>query len=116
MNKPVEPGLTAAAPYAPQFLYIDGEFIGADQRAGQDVRNPATGQAIGRLPHAPPDDLQRALKAAERAFATWKGQLADGSGRPFCAGSATCRASAPPTSAAISRSTWANRWPRRSAK
>ena len=72
MNKPVEPGLTAATPYAPQFLYIDGEFIGADQRPGQDVRNPATGQTIGRLPHATPDDLQRALKAAERAFITWK--------------------------------------------
>ncbi|MDE1951004.1 MAG: aldehyde dehydrogenase family protein, partial [Burkholderiales bacterium] len=72
MNKPAEAGAVAPASYAEQFLYIDGEFIGADARPGQDVRNPATGQVIGRLPHATPDDLQRALKAAERAFSTWR--------------------------------------------
>ncbi len=72
MNKPVEAGLLTAQPYADQFLYIDGEFIGADARPGQEVRNPATGRVIGRLPHASADDLQRALQAAERAFRSWK--------------------------------------------
>ena len=72
MNQPVDSGLLAASPYPAQFLYIDGDFIGAEARPGQDVRNPATGKVIGRLPHATPEDLQRALQAAERAFVSWR--------------------------------------------
>ena len=33
-------------------LYIDGQFIGAEGRKEQDVFNPATGEVIGKLPHA----------------------------------------------------------------
>ena len=53
-------------------LYIDGQFINAEGRREQDVFNPATGQVIGKLPHATPEDLNRALAAAARAFETWK--------------------------------------------
>jgi succinate-semialdehyde dehydrogenase/glutarate-semialdehyde dehydrogenase len=53
-------------------LYIDGEFIQGGGRREQDVLNPATGQAIGKLPHATREDLDRALAAAARSFATWK--------------------------------------------
>jgi succinate-semialdehyde dehydrogenase/glutarate-semialdehyde dehydrogenase len=53
-------------------LYIDGEFIQGGGRREQDVLNPATGQAIGKLPHATREDLDRALAAAARAFTTWK--------------------------------------------
>jgi succinate-semialdehyde dehydrogenase/glutarate-semialdehyde dehydrogenase len=53
-------------------LYIDGEFIHGGGRREQDVLNPATGQAIGKLPHATREDLDRALAAAARSFATWK--------------------------------------------
>nr|MBF0684488.1 aldehyde dehydrogenase family protein [Pseudomonas sp.] len=52
-------------------LYIDGEFIHGDRKE-QDVVNPATGEVIGRLPHATRDDLDRALQAAQRAFAEWR--------------------------------------------
>ncbi len=52
-------------------LFIDGEFISADRKT-QDVRNPATGEVIGKLPHATRADLDRALAAAQRAFGTWK--------------------------------------------
>lgn len=52
-------------------LYIDGEFIHAD-REQQDVVNPATGEVIGKLPHASRDDLDRALAAAQRALAEWR--------------------------------------------
>ena len=52
-------------------LYIDGEFISADRKT-QDIRNPATGEVIGKLPHATRADLDRALAAAQRAFVTWK--------------------------------------------
>lgn len=53
-------------------LYIDGEFIQGGDRHEQDVFDPATGQVIGKLPHATRADLDRALAAAQRAFETWK--------------------------------------------
>ena len=53
-------------------LYIDGEFIKGGGRREQDVLDPATGDLIGRLPHATTADLDRALGAAQRAFDSWK--------------------------------------------
>jgi succinate-semialdehyde dehydrogenase/glutarate-semialdehyde dehydrogenase len=53
-------------------LYIDGEFIEGGGRVEQPVLDPATGKVIGRLPHATRADLDRALEAAQRAFATWR--------------------------------------------
>jgi succinate-semialdehyde dehydrogenase / glutarate-semialdehyde dehydrogenase len=53
-------------------LYIDGEFIKGGGRREQDVFDPATGESIGKLPHATRDDLDRALTAAARAFETWR--------------------------------------------
>ena len=53
-------------------IYIAGEFIGGDGRREQDVFDPATGDLLGKLPHASQADLDRALVAAERAFQTWR--------------------------------------------
>jgi succinate-semialdehyde dehydrogenase/glutarate-semialdehyde dehydrogenase len=53
-------------------LYIDGEFLSGEGRREQDVLNPATGEVIGKLPHATRADLDRALAAAARAFESWK--------------------------------------------
>jgi len=53
-------------------LYIDGEFIKGGGRREQDVINPATQEVLGKLPHATPEDLDRALAAAQRAFESWK--------------------------------------------
>ncbi|PJX27749.1 NAD-dependent succinate-semialdehyde dehydrogenase [Advenella sp. S44] len=53
-------------------LYIDGEFLSGDGRTTQDVVNPATGEVLAQLPHASEADLDRALKAADRAFQTWR--------------------------------------------
>jgi len=53
-------------------LYIDGQFIKGEGRREQEVFDPATGQVLGRLPHATAADLDRALAAAARAFETWK--------------------------------------------
>ena len=53
-------------------LYIDGEFIQGNGRIEQPVLDPATGDTIGQLPHASRADLDHALAAAERAFATWR--------------------------------------------
>jgi acyl-CoA reductase-like NAD-dependent aldehyde dehydrogenase len=53
-------------------LYIDGVFLSGEGRREQDVINPASGEVIGKLPHATREDLDRALAAAARAFETWK--------------------------------------------
>ncbi len=53
-------------------LYIDGEFLQGEGRTEQDVLDPATGQVVGRLPHATRADLDRALAAAQRAFQSWR--------------------------------------------
>ncbi len=53
-------------------LYIDGEFVKGGGRREQDVFDPATGDALGKLPHATTADLDRALAAAQRAFEKWR--------------------------------------------
>ena len=53
-------------------LYIDGQFLGPEGRDGQDVRDPATMEVLGRLPWASRADLDNALAAAQRAFEGWR--------------------------------------------
>lgn len=52
-------------------LYIDGAWC---KGAGgeQPVLNPATGDAVGTVPHAGKADLDRALAAAEKGYEAWK--------------------------------------------
>jgi len=52
-------------------LYIDGQWLGADNRKSEDVINPATGKVLAKLPHASKADLDQALAAADKAFKTW---------------------------------------------
>jgi succinate-semialdehyde dehydrogenase / glutarate-semialdehyde dehydrogenase len=54
-------------------LYIDGQWLNGDGRAGEDVINPATEKTLARLPHASIADLDRALEAAKKGFAVWRG-------------------------------------------
>ncbi len=53
-------------------LFIDGAWSDAAAGKTLPVVNPATGEAIGTLAHAEIPDLDRALAAAERGFATWR--------------------------------------------
>ncbi len=62
-------------------LYIDGAFCGSSTGATGDVFNPATGQVIGKLPHAGRDDMDRALAAAQRGFEVWRKTTAHERGR-----------------------------------
>ena len=64
--------MSDAGPYPTLALYIDGTFIGPDEREGEDVINPADGGVLGRLPHVRPDDLDAAIAAASRAFESWR--------------------------------------------
>jgi succinate-semialdehyde dehydrogenase / glutarate-semialdehyde dehydrogenase len=58
--------------YANLQLFIDGQWLDGDGRAGEDVINPATEKPLARLPHASTADLDRALEAAKKGFAVWR--------------------------------------------
>ena len=58
--------------YTDLALYIDGKWLNGEGRKGEDVINPATGKALGQLPHASTADLDAAIAAAEKGLAVWK--------------------------------------------
>ena len=58
--------------YTDLALYIDGKWLNGEGREGEDVINPATGKALGHLPHASTADLDAAIAAAEKGLAVWK--------------------------------------------
>jgi len=53
-------------------LYIDGDWTDGTDGRGDDIVNPATGQVLGRVPFAGPDDVDRAIGAAGAAFPAWR--------------------------------------------
>jgi succinate-semialdehyde dehydrogenase/glutarate-semialdehyde dehydrogenase len=53
-------------------LLIDGAWCDAADGRTLAVLNPATGTEIGRVAHAGTADLDRALAAAQKGFATWR--------------------------------------------
>jgi succinate-semialdehyde dehydrogenase / glutarate-semialdehyde dehydrogenase len=58
--------------YSELALYIDGKWLNGEGRKGEDVINPANGKTLAHLPHASKADLDAALAAAEKGFATWR--------------------------------------------
>lgn len=62
-------------------LLVDGEWLDAQGRDTAPVVNPATGQEIGRVPLAHPQDVDRAVQAAQRAFGDWRRETALRRGR-----------------------------------
>jgi succinate-semialdehyde dehydrogenase/glutarate-semialdehyde dehydrogenase len=69
----------------PQLLrmqaFVDGEWVDADSGATIAVRNPATGETIGTVPQMGGTEAQRAIEAADAAFASWRKVLAKERGR-----------------------------------
>ncbi|WP_088347687.1 MULTISPECIES: NAD-dependent succinate-semialdehyde dehydrogenase [Rhodomicrobium] len=53
-------------------LYIDGAWAPARSGAVKPVHDPATEEAVGTISDASPEDLDRALAAAERGFEIWR--------------------------------------------
>lgn len=53
-------------------LFIDGQWLDAQDGRTMAVFNPATGAEIGRLAHASVPDLDRALVAAQKGFELWR--------------------------------------------
>jgi 1-pyrroline dehydrogenase len=52
---------------------IGGQSVEAASGETLDVENPANGQVIAKVPSSTGEDVDRAVDAAEKAFATWKG-------------------------------------------
>ena len=63
---------TTPPAYPSTQLLIDGQWCDAADGRTLAVVNPATGNEIGRVAHAGRADLDRALAAAQKGFATWR--------------------------------------------
>jgi betaine-aldehyde dehydrogenase len=50
---------------------VDGELVDAASGKTYDVENPSTGQVYATAPSSGEEDVDRAYRAAERAFETW---------------------------------------------
>jgi len=59
-----------------QALLIDGQWLAADAGATLEVRNPATGRLVARVPNAGTFETRRAIEAAHRALPAWRATLA----------------------------------------
>lgn len=51
--------------------YIGGDFVEPLSKVYLQNINPATGEVFGQIPNSNLDDVDRAVKAAEKAFPTW---------------------------------------------
>src|SRR3974377_1239455 len=58
--------------YANLELFIDGQWHHGNGRPRGGVINPATEKPLAHLPHASTADLDHALEAAKKGFATWR--------------------------------------------
>lgn len=52
-------------------MFINGEFVDAISGATFAVTNPATGEHLGDVPDGDAADAERAIGAADAAFAAW---------------------------------------------
>src|SRR5437660_7321601 len=52
-------------------LYIDGAWVPSTGSRTIDVINSATEEVMDRVPEATPEDVDKAVEAAKRAFASW---------------------------------------------
>jgi len=52
-------------------MLIDGEWVDAQGGETFEVINPATSEVIAHVPKGAPEDAQKALEAADRAFKEW---------------------------------------------
>src|SRR5437868_13918532 len=80
MNAPAQAGLPALSLKDPKLFreqcYIDGQWLGADNRKSVPVTNPATGERLGSVPEMAAAETTRAIEAAERALPAWRAKTA----------------------------------------
>src|SRR3982074_2390148 len=80
MNAPAQAGLPALPLRDPKLFreqcYVDSEWLDAASKKFIDVRNPATGASVGRVPDRGAAEARRAVEAAERAGPAWRAKTA----------------------------------------
>ncbi|SFT85843.1 NAD-dependent succinate-semialdehyde dehydrogenase [Paraburkholderia aspalathi] len=74
MNQPVKLPLKDSG-LLREAMLIDGEWVHADSGETLEVRNPATGELIARVPNGGADETRRAIEAAARATRSWRKAL-----------------------------------------
>jgi betaine-aldehyde dehydrogenase len=62
-------------------MLVDGEWVEARSGRTFPVMNPATGEPMATVPDAAAEDVDRAVKAARRAFEAWRDTTAQERGR-----------------------------------
>ena len=53
-------------------LYINGNWVDADNGATSDIFNPATNKKIIAIPNAGATETRRAIETAETALSSWR--------------------------------------------
>ncbi len=53
-------------------MLIDGKWVEAESGQTFEVKNPATGEVLSRVPRGDREDARRALEAADKAFPAWR--------------------------------------------
>jgi succinate-semialdehyde dehydrogenase / glutarate-semialdehyde dehydrogenase len=80
MNAPAQAGLPAFPLQDPKLFreqcYVDGEWVDSSSKKSFAVINPATGQALGKVPDMGTAETRRAVDAAERAWPAWRAKTA----------------------------------------
>lgn len=74
MNEPTPLALKDKSLFR-QAILIDGEWLQADSGQTLEIRNPATGALVARVPNAGAAETRRAVAAAERATQSWRKAL-----------------------------------------
>jgi len=65
--------MTVAAPPLTKIPnYIDGRWQDSTASEWQDVVNPATGEALGRVPLSDAQEVAKAIQAASAAYPAWR--------------------------------------------
>ena len=62
-------------------FYIDGQWVAPVEPKSLDVDNPTTEQVSGRIALGAAADVDKAVKAARKPFATWSQTTREASGR-----------------------------------
>ena len=52
---------------------VGGEWVDAADGGTEEVINPATGETIAEVPKGTEADVDRAVEAAKKAWAEWRG-------------------------------------------
>jgi succinate-semialdehyde dehydrogenase / glutarate-semialdehyde dehydrogenase len=56
--------------------FIDGHWVSADSGQTTEIRNPATGEALGNVPYMGTAETRRAIESASRALPLWSKKTA----------------------------------------